>query len=96
MPSFEFHCADSIKLFGAEFPEVHKWLDELAGTPEYGMRHRKKRHHAAGIQEAVKLFGPEAGPVARRHIVLDLHQEGWTDKDRFPRNETDYVKMGLF
>ena len=96
MPSFEQHCAESTQLFGKPFGEVHRWLDEFAGSAEYGMRHRRKRHHAAGVQEASKLFGAEAGPVAKQHIIADLRQEGWTERDRFPRDEADYVKMGLF
>jgi hypothetical protein len=96
MPKFEDHCAESIRLFGKPFEEVHRWLDEVAGTPEYGFRHRRKRHHESGIREVVTLFGPEAGEVARRHIISDLREEGWTEQDHFPRDETDYVKMGLY
>ena len=54
------------------------------------------RHHEAGIQQAMKLFGPAAGPPARQHIIEDLKQEGWTEKDHFPQHEQDYVRMGLF
>jgi hypothetical protein len=96
MPSFENHCAESIQHFGKPFPEVHRWLDEFAFSAEYGMRHRKKRHHSAGIAEAQKLFGEEAAAVARRHILSDLRLEGWKETDPFPRNEDHYVKMGLF
>jgi hypothetical protein len=34
--------------------------------------------------------------VARQHIVTDLTDEGWTEADHFPRDEQDYVRMGLF
>ncbi|SHK16314.1 hypothetical protein SAMN02745216_02989 [Desulfatibacillum alkenivorans DSM 16219] len=90
------HCAESIKLFGKPFEEVHLWLDEFAGSPEYGMRHRKVRHHEQGIQKAIRLFGEEAGLVARQHIISDLKEEGWTENDPFPKDEADYVRMGLF
>jgi hypothetical protein len=96
MPTFEEHCAESFKTFGKEFTQVHIWLDEFAGTPEYGFRHRKKRHHEAGIQIVAELFGEDAALAARQHIISDLKQEGWTEKDRFPRNEADYIRMGLF
>ena len=96
MPRFEEHCAESLRLFGKPYEEVHRWLDEFAGAQGCGYRHRRKRHHEAGIQEVVNLFGPEAGEVARRHIITDLMEEGWTDQDHFPLNEADYVKMGLF
>ena len=96
MSRFEEHCAESLRLFGSPFEEVHRWLDEFAGTPAFGFRHRRKRHHEAGIREAMTLFGPAAGEAARRHIISDLMEEGWTEQDHFPRDEADYVKMGLF
>jgi len=96
MSSFADHCAESVRLFGAPFDEVHRWLDEFAGTPRYGMRHRRVRHHEFGTREAVCLFGNEAGTVARQHIISDLKEEGWTERDPFPADEEHYVKMGLF
>jgi hypothetical protein len=96
MPSFEHHCNESIALFGGPFKDVHAWLDALAGTPEYGFKHRRKRHHAAGVEEVRKLFGEKAAAAARQHIISDLKQEGWTEKDPFPKDETHHVKMGLF
>ena len=96
MPKFTEHCAESLKTFGMDFSEVHIWLDEFAGTPEYGFRHRKKRHHEAGIRQVMEMFGEVAALAARQHIISDLKQEGWTESDHFPRDEADYVKMGLF
>ena len=46
--------------------------------------------------EAMELFGPEAGPVARQHIIADLKRDGWTEKDHFPQDEHDYLRMGLY
>jgi hypothetical protein len=96
LSTFERHCQESEELFGEPFEEVHLWLDEFQGTPEYRMRHRRVRHHEAGIREAIKLFGEKAAQVARQHIISDLKEEGWTDNDPFPKAEHDYVKMGLF
>jgi hypothetical protein len=96
MPSFEIHCNESVKIFGKAFEEVHLWLDELAGKPPYGMRHRKVRHHQKGIEEAVRLFGSEAGEAARLHIIMDLKEEGWKENDPFPVDETHYKTLGLF
>ncbi len=96
MPSLEYHGEESERLFGKPYEEVHRWLDEFMGGPEYGMRHRKKRHHEAGIREAARHFGEEAGKAARQHVVADLKMEGWKDGDHFPRDEADYVRMGLF
>jgi len=96
MPKFEDHCKESVVLFGKSYAEIHCWLDEFSGTERYGMRHRRVRHHEAGIQEAIKLFGKPAGSVARQHIISDLIEEGWTEHYPFPRNEDHYVKMGLF
>jgi hypothetical protein len=96
MSSLEKHCEESEQLFGQPFEKVHRWLDEFAGSPGIGMKHRRKRHHEAGIQQAVKLFGEPGGRAARQHIISDLKEEGWTERDHFPQNEEDYVKMGLF
>jgi hypothetical protein len=94
--TFEKHCEESEKLFGKRFEEVHRWLDEFQGTPQYHMRHRRVRHHETGIMEAVALFGDMGGKAARQHIVSDLMEEGWTQSDPFPKDEEHYVKMGLF
>jgi hypothetical protein len=96
MPPFEEHCRQSREQFGVDHAEVHLWLDEFAGTPEYGFRHRRKRHHETGIRQVTELFGEDAAQVARQHIIADLMDEGWTERDHFPLDEADYVKMGLF
>jgi hypothetical protein len=96
MPTFDQHCAEATAAFGAPFEEVHRWLDELAGRPPWGMRHRRFRHHAAGIEEVRQRWGDSAALVARQQIVADLRLDGWTPEDPFPRNEPDYVRMGLF
>lgn len=93
---FEDHCRESLELFRSEFREVHRWLDEFAGTPEYGMRHRRVRHHLEGLKQIEEIFGAEAVPVARQHIISDLKEEGWTESDPFPEDERHYIKMGLF
>jgi hypothetical protein len=96
MSSLAEHCQESILLFGQPFEAVHRWLDEFAGAPGIGMKHRRKRHHEAGIRQAIQLFGELAGRAARQHIISDLKMEGWTERDHFPRDEADYVRMGLF
>ncbi len=96
MASFEQHCAESVASFGKPYDQVHRWLDEFAGRPPYGMRHRKLRHHRAGIEEVRKLWGDEAAAAARQHIISDLKMEGWTEGQPFPRDERDYVGMGFF
>ena len=96
MASLEAHCEEAEKILGKPYREVHMWLDEFFFDKAYGARHRRKRHHEQGVQEVVRLFGEEAGISARMHIVTDLKEEGWTESDRFPRDEKDYIRMGLF
>ncbi|MGD9706412.1 MAG: hypothetical protein AB7V07_01915 [Candidatus Delongbacteria bacterium] len=60
------------------------------------MRHRQKRHHLKGIEEVRVQWGDRAAAVARQHIISDLKLEGWKESDHFPKDEADYVKMGLF
>ena len=59
----EEHMEESIRLFGKPYEEVHRWLDEFARSEEYGMRHRKVRHHLEGLRQVEQLFGKEAVPV---------------------------------
>ena len=92
----EDHCRQSVEMFGAPREPLHRWMDEFAGSEKYGMRHRRVRHHAAGIREAARLFGPEAESVARQHVIADLKEEGWAESDPFPRDERHYVALGLF
>jgi len=96
MSGLEEHCRESVNLFDKSYEEVHLWLDEFAGSKQYGFRHRKVRHHEAGIAEVCRLFGQEAGNAARQHIISDLKTEGWRTGDPFPKNENDYVKIGFF
>jgi hypothetical protein len=60
------------------------------------MRHRRVRHHEAGIQEVRALFGEVAAEAARQHIMADLKEEGWTETDPFPQDGEDFVKIGFF
>lgn len=77
MSKFADHCQESIRLFGDSYEEVHRWLDEFQGTERYRMRHRRVRHHQAGIREAVKLFGEQTG----FYQVFDLTVERPYDPD---------------
>jgi hypothetical protein len=72
MPSFTEHCAQTTAVLVKPFEEVHRWLDEFAGQAPYGMRHRKLRHHLAGIEQVRKLWGDQAAAAARLHIIADL------------------------
>ncbi|MEG6549180.1 hypothetical protein V6C53_02925 [Desulfocurvibacter africanus] len=96
MASFEEHCAQAERSFGQPYAELHLWLDEYCGKPGYGTRHRRARHHEAGIREAVRIFGPDVEMVARQHIITDLRQEGWTEQDAFPQDERHYVTLGFW
>jgi len=95
--TFEEHCIESIKLFGKPYEEIHKWLDEFAGSKKYGMKHRFLRHNLKGINEIKNKFGIQAAIAAKQHIVSDLKMEGWNETiHKIPKDEKDYLKMGLF
>ena len=47
----EEHQRESRALFGDDFTEVHLWLDAFQGTEKFEMRHRRVRHHLAGIRK---------------------------------------------
>ncbi len=89
MPSIEDHCRDCILKLGKPYKDVHEWLDAFAFTDKLGMLHRRKRHHALGVAEARRLFGPAGAEAAKIHIVADLRMVGWRTSDPFPRDEYD-------
>ncbi len=90
---FEEHCFDCQQHLGEPFPQVHKWLDEF--FIKLGPKHRRLRHHQAGVDEVHRKWGARAAEAARLHIKADLELEGWIDGlDPFPRNEDDYVAQG--
>lgn len=92
----EEHEEESVRAFGKPYTEVHAFLDQFAGKPECGMRHRKKLHHLKGIELVREMYGDEAAEAARLHIISDLRQEGWEEIDPFPKDEADYIKIGFF
>jgi DNA-binding GntR family transcriptional regulator len=92
MPSLEHHCRESRELFGAEFREVHQWLDAFAFRPPFGVFHRRVRHHEAGVEEVRKRFGARAALAARQHIRSDL---GLQPGEPLPVDENDYVRRGF-
>ena len=94
---FDAHCSQSIAFLGNPWPSVHIWLDEFAGRSGIGMKHRRFRHHQEGIEEVRKIWGHQAAEAARMHIISDLSMDQWDpNRDPMPKNEADYVSMGLF
>ena len=88
---FEEHCAECVRILGKPFEEVHLWLDFYAATP-LGARHRRRRHHLAGITEVRRLWGDEAAEAARMHVIADLKMEGWRETDGLPTDVTGHPK----
>lgn len=77
------HAMSSAKKFGGvpqDYVEIHNWFDETkAFTGDW--IHRALRHHAAGVEEAVKKFGhciwlkdgrsTPTKAVAEQHVTED-------------------------
>ncbi len=68
----------------------------LPVEPPYGMKHRRLRHHEAGIAEVCRKWGPEAGEAARLHVIADLKMDCWSEEQGIPLNEEDYFRRGLY
>jgi hypothetical protein len=71
-----FHAADTARVFGGQ-PEdylaIHNWLDH-AKESFADFRHRAVTHHAEGIAEAERIFGPvvinsDGKPVPVRYVA---------------------------
>lgn len=95
---FTEHCMSCRRRFGEDFDYVHLWLDEFYGTKEYKTRHRKVRHHKAGIEEVRKKWGDRAAEAAKLHIIDDIKwgEDLRADEYWIPDDEADYVKRGYW
>ena len=81
------HSRSSVKRWGGEIEDylpLHKWMDgskEMMGD----IRHRALRHHAQGIFEGERVFGPtitiSTGKVVPTRDILERHvtedMNGW-------------------
>ena len=75
MARIETHEDDCMRLIGAPFSEVHKWLDEYAKQfrPHVHLEyHRKFRHHDRGVKEVELRWGPLYALAAKIHIIRDV------------------------
>ena len=72
MPYFKEHCEISLKKFGEDGKEYHKWIDHYA---KYGYRHRQVLHNKEGIEVGVQLFGESARRHLEQHIKDDYSLE---------------------
>jgi len=60
---------DCERFLGSPHEAVHRWMDEFFATA--GAKHRRFRHHRAGIREARGLFGEDGAKAATVHILRD-------------------------
>ena len=76
MAHFDRHCRDCELILGKRHEDVNRWLDEL--MRQYGIMHRRYRHHWGGVREVQARFGDEGAKAAIVHIVRDcgaVHRE---------------------
>jgi len=76
MASLEQHCQDCVEQLGEEYREVHIWLDEFFAQMPGDFRHRKYRHHTAGVLEALAKWGEKGAKAAEIHIRRDFPNLG--------------------
>jgi hypothetical protein len=72
-PGRQYHLKRDRELFGQEFDEVHRILDQFAHYPkmEFLEQHRKFLHHYEGIQYIRMRFGNDAAAAAEQHVIDD-------------------------
>ena len=92
------HNEATCKRLGQDFDEVHRWLDEFHGHPRFATRHRKVRHHWAGIEQVRERWGDQAAEAAKFHILDDLRtgECELADESDIPKDEADYVHRGYW
>jgi len=72
------HCAHTCEVLGKDWPEVHRWLDELShppsmfGVDDFDPDHRRYRHTRQGVEQVRAWWGDEAAKAAELHICDDL------------------------
>lgn len=75
MANIETHIDDCMRLLGAPFYDVHRWLDQYAKkyNPFIHLEyHRKFLHHKNGVEICKDLFGPLGERAAKIHIIRDV------------------------
>ena len=75
MAKIETHIDDCMRLLGAPFEKVHRWLDQYAKkyNPHTHLEyHRKFLHHRLGVEKCKELFGPLGERAAKIHIIRDV------------------------
>lgn len=74
MARIETHEEDCVRLLGAPYTEVHKWLDEFANKyppPIYLEYHRKFRHTREALEDQFEHWGFYRQQAAKIHIIRD-------------------------
>ena len=59
MPSLEEHCKRTLKRYGVEGGNIHKWLDEP--SRKYAGAHRQFRHDTETIRLVGEIFEKKYG-----------------------------------
>jgi hypothetical protein len=75
MATIDTHIEDCMRLIGAPFEKVHRWLDQYAKkfNPHTHLEyHRKFLHHKNGVKRCGELFGPLGERAAKIHIIRDV------------------------
>ena len=75
MATRETHIEDCMRLLGAPFNDVHRFLDQYAAkwNPHIHLEyHRKFLHHKNGVEKCKELFGPLGERAAKIHIIRDV------------------------
>lgn len=78
MPNLEEHCKRTLKRYGVEGRDIHKWLDKP--SRKYAGAHRQFRHDTETIRLVGEIFGKKYGRslaenIALDHIMLDHEEE---------------------
>lgn len=83
----EQHEAETLRLLGAKYTEVHAWLDEFAFKDgKFDPTHRQHRHHAEGVAQVRAMWGDAAALAAVAHIRQDMRHGGVPDHVPIPEN----------
>jgi hypothetical protein len=71
------HIEDCLRLLGAQYGDVHRWLDHYAKDypPSTHLEyHRKFRHSVKALEEKFKEWSRYQRMAAKIHIIRDCEQ----------------------
>jgi len=101
MPKLDEHCKISEENSGANWKDLHKWIDEP--QKKLGMKHRRERHDSSWIPFVKEQWGVRGVLEFLRHIEIDnkttrlklekIYTKNFTELKQSEEKEKEHAKV---